>query len=212
MPFINTIATEDATGSVYEMYARQQGDGDTVPGYARVFSHRPALMSAWADLQRTIKKAMDHRCYELATLSAAIALGSTNCSLAHAGLLSRYYPLADIEKIVAGNGVAAGVLTPAEQALWEFAAKVARSASAVTASDVDVMRGHGFGDADVFDIASAAAARAFFTKLVDSLGSEADHGFEAMPGSLREALSVGRPIAIAPKSSVADRDWLYYSS
>jgi len=202
MSFINTIATEDATGDVYEMYARQQGNGSCVPGYARIFSHRPALMTAWADLQRTIKKAMVHRHYELATLAAALALRSTNCSLAHAGFLGQYYSMEDIERIVSGEAVAAGVLTEAEQALFDFAGLVARDASSVTRDHVERLLVHGFRDEDVFDIASAAAARAFFTKLVDGLGSTVEHGFEEMPASLREKLCVGRPIEIGPGDGV----------
>jgi len=52
----------------------------------------------------------------------------------------------------------------------------------------------GFTDGEVFDISAAAAARAFWTKLIESLGVEAGPPFRAMSSTFRDTLSVGRPI------------------
>ena len=40
------------------------------------------------------------------------------------------------------------------------------------------LRDHGFTDAEIFDIAAAAAARCFFSKLLDALGAEADGAYD----------------------------------
>jgi hypothetical protein len=59
------------------------------------------------------------------------------------------------------------------------------------------LKRHGFTDAEVFDIAAVAAGRAFFTKVIESLGVANDAPLRAMEPALREALTVGRPIRFA---------------
>lgn len=61
-------------------------------------------------------------------------------------------------------------LTPREQALVEFAAKLTREPAAVGAADVDRLRGHGLSDSDVWD---AGAVAAFFN-LSNRMASLAD--------------------------------------
>jgi hypothetical protein len=75
-----------------------------------------------------------------------------------------------------------------------FGRKVARDASAVTADDVELLKQHGLTDAEIFDIATTAAAHACWTKVLDSLGVEIDAPLRAMSPECKEALTVGRPI------------------
>ena len=56
------------------------------------------------------------------------------------------------------------------------------------------MKAQGLSDAQVFDVAAAAAARAFFTKVLDALGVQLDSPFLALDEALRGPLTVGRPI------------------
>jgi hypothetical protein len=48
----------------------------------------------------------------------------------------------------------------------------------------------------VFDIAATAAGRAFFTKIIESLGVATDAPAGEMSAELRAALTVGRPIEL----------------
>jgi alkylhydroperoxidase family enzyme len=79
--------------------------------------------------------------------------------------------------------------------MMAFAEQVARDATAITQADVDALRAHGFSDAEVFDIITAAAARCFFSKTLDALGIAPDASYGALEPDLRDALTVGRPIA-----------------
>jgi alkylhydroperoxidase family enzyme len=79
--------------------------------------------------------------------------------------------------------------------MMEFAAKVATEADGMTQADVDRLRRFGFGEPEVLDIALTAAARAFFTKVLDGLGVQPDASYRALAPELRSALTVGRPIA-----------------
>jgi uncharacterized peroxidase-related enzyme len=192
MPFIDTVAPKDATDQIRAMYERQQSFWGFVPNYAKVFCHRPEVMTRWAQLIAEIKRPMDPRLYELATFAAALELRSSACALAHGKKLSEWLEPADIRAVARDDGAEA--LSDADRALVSFARKVARDASRITAGDVAALRTRGFSDADVFDIAATAAARAFFTKVLDALGVEPDSPLGQLDPVLKDSLTVGRPI------------------
>jgi uncharacterized peroxidase-related enzyme len=195
MAFIEIIADSDINDDVRAMYARQQAHWGFVPNYAKVFCHRPEIMGLWAQLQAGIKRHMDKRRYELVTFAAAHALRSTLCSLAHGKALTEFFPVQDVLAITRGEAPAS--LSAAEAAMLDFARKVARDASSVRAEDVERLQHHGFTDPEIFDISATAAARAFWTKLVESLGVQAEPPLRAMSDELKHALVVGRPIDFA---------------
>lgn len=195
MAFIDTFPASDINDDVRAMYARQEAHWGFVPNYAKVFCHRPEIMALWAQLQAGIKRHMDKRRFELVTLVAAQALRSTLCSLAHGKALTEFFSVDDVLAITRGE--APGSLSDGEAAMLDFARKVARDASSVRAEDVERLRRHGFSDAEVFDIAATAAARAFWTKLIESLGVEAEPSLRALSPELRDALVVGRPVDFA---------------
>jgi hypothetical protein len=85
-----------------------------------------------------------------------------------------------------------------------FAEKAARSADQITSADVEVLRSHGYRDEEVFDVAAAAAARCFFSKLLDALGVEPDSSYNDLDPTLRRALTVGRPVADLPAARLPD--------
>jgi uncharacterized peroxidase-related enzyme len=193
MPFIRTTPTVDATGEVRDMYERQRASVGFVPNYAKVFSHRPELMTRWAGLLSGIRRHVEPRRFELVTLAAAHALRSSYCSLAHGKALTAFFSEEEVQAIAVDADLAP--LSPAETAMMKLARKVATDASAVTAGDVAELQKHGFADEEIFDIVATAAARSFFTKLLDGLGAEADVDYLDMDESLRRSLTVGRPIA-----------------
>jgi uncharacterized peroxidase-related enzyme len=195
MAFIDTISASWVTGEAFAMYDRQQKHYGYVPDYATVFSHRPEVMRRWADLLAALKRPMDKRRFELATFAAAATLKSTLCTLAHGKALLQFFPAEDVATMARGEIPVA--LPAADAALMRFACAVAHDASAVTAEDVSELKRHGFTDAEVFDIAAVAAGRAFFTKVIESLGVATDSPLGTMDAELREALTVGRPIQFA---------------
>ena len=195
MAFIEIPPESDIDDDVRAMYARQQAHWGFVPNYAKVFCYRPEIMALWAQLQAGIKRHMDKRRFELVTFAAAQALRSTLCSLAHGKALTEFFTVPDVLAITRGERPES--LSPAEAAMLDFARKVARDAPSVEAEDVERLRRHGFTAAEVFDIAATAAARAFWTKLIESLGVEAEPTFRSMSPELRDALVAGRPVDFA---------------
>lgn len=178
------------------MYEKVQAEQGTIPNWAHVFSLRPSVRDGWVSLITSIRQNLDVRRYELATLAAARALRSTYCSFAHAKVLvNQVFDAPAVTAIM--NGDSADILTPAEIAMMEYVEKIVRNADHVTERDVANLRSHGFSDEEIFDIAATAAARCFFSKLLDALGVQADATFTQLDESLRAALTVGRPVAAA---------------
>ena len=77
----------------------------------------------------------------------------------------------------------------------DLADKVADDATTVQQADIDRLRSLGLSDTEILDIVLAAAARCFFSKTLDALGVQADAKYAGVDAPLREALTVGRPIA-----------------
>jgi uncharacterized peroxidase-related enzyme len=205
MAFIDTISASWVTGEAFAMYDRQQKHYGYVPNYATVFSHRPEVMRRWGELLAALKQPMDKRRFELATFAAARELKSTLCTLAHGRTLLEFFSAEDV--IALARGDAPRTLSAAEGALMRFAAAVARDASAITADDVAELKRHGYSDAEVFDIAAVAAGRAFFTKIIESLGVATDAPLRSMSAELQSALAVGRPIRFVEPDRLDDPEF-----
>jgi len=195
MSFIKTIPLATTDSAVREMYERQQRAWGYVPNYAKSFSHRPEVMARWGQLLAELRRPLDDRTFELVTFAAAHELKNTSCSLAHGNQLTPFFSNEEICAIADQQTVES--VTDAEQEMMRFARKVARDASTVTAADVQRLKDQGLCDADVFDIAAAVAGRAFFTKILDAVGSLPDAGFMKLDEDFRKQLTVGRPIDMA---------------
>jgi uncharacterized peroxidase-related enzyme len=205
MAFIDTISASWVTGEAFAMYDRQQKHYGYVPNYATVFSHRPEIMRRWAELLAAIKRPMSKRRFELATFVAAHELRSTLCTLAHGKALLAFFSAEDVMTMARGKIPAS--LSAAEAALMRFARAVARDASAITAEDVAELKGYGYSDGEVFDIVATVAGRAFFTKVIESLGVATDAPLEEMDAELRAALTVGRPVEFVEPDRLDDPEF-----
>jgi uncharacterized peroxidase-related enzyme len=192
MAFIDTILVGEAEGEVKEMYLRQQSSWGYVPNYAKAFSHRPEVLARWGRLLAELKRPLGKRRFELVTFSAAHELKNSACALVHGNALREFF--ADPQILAIAEGRLAGVLNDVEQEIVAFARQIARDATGVTAAQVESLRQRGLTHAEIFDIAAAAAGRAFFTKVLDALGVAADSPCLAFGESFCRSLTVGRAI------------------
>jgi uncharacterized peroxidase-related enzyme len=191
--FLDGVASASASGLVKEIYDEDVARLGYLPNYTRLFSLRPEVYRAWKGLVGAVTANMDVRRYELATIAAASALRCTYCVVAHGAVLaSRFFT---VEQVVAlAHDFRSAGLEPIDVAVMELAEKVALHAYKVTEDDVERLRGFGLGDAEILDVALAAAARAFFSKTLDSMGAEADEAYVHQLGSeVAAELAVGRP-------------------
>jgi uncharacterized peroxidase-related enzyme len=194
MPFIETVPEADAPDAVAEMYAVDRETFGRLPNFATAFSLRPEVYAGWRQLNGAIKANMDLRRYELATVAAARRLRSSYCTLAHGSVLVDKFLESETVRAVVEDYRSAG-LAPAEVAVMDLADKVARDATSVTQHDIDGLRTLGLSDSEILDVVVAAAARCFFSKVLDAVGAEPDASYSELEPRLRDTLTVGRPIA-----------------
>jgi hypothetical protein len=193
MSYIETIAADEAEGAVLEMYQHQQEHWGYIPNYVKSFSHRPEVMARWGRLLAEIRRPLDTRTFELVTFAAAHELRHTSCSLAHGNALTPFFTNEQILAIARQDDL--GFLTEAEREMVSFSRRVARDAATIDAEDIQRLKDCGLDDGTIFDIAATAAGRAFFTKVLDAIGSLPDAAFCSIDADLRVPLTVGRPIS-----------------
>lgn len=190
-------APEESTvgDDVADWYERQRKAWGYLPNYASAFATRPDVAEAWNTLNNAVRGHMDRRRFELATIAAARVYRSTYCLAAHSKFLRDACGDEPTMRTVAADPSGAS-LDATDRAVMDFAAQVARDASSITAADVQNLRDHGLSDPDVVDVVLAAAARAFFTKVLDALGVQADVQLgEMFDPEVRGQVTVGRPFA-----------------
>jgi uncharacterized peroxidase-related enzyme len=194
MTFVQTIPEEDASAELAELYDADRASFGHLPNFSRAFSLRPGVYAAWRQLNAEIKAGMDLRRYELATFAAARRLRSSYCALAHGSVLIDKFLEPDELRAIVADHRAAG-LDDVDVAVMDLADKVAHDATSVTETDIDQLRSLGLSDTEIVDVIAAAAARCFFSKMLDGLGAQPDARYADLDPQLRDALTVGRAIA-----------------
>ena len=165
-----------------------------IPNYTRTFAGRPDVYAAWRGLNGAIKANMPPRTYELATLAAATRLRSSYCALAHGQILAD--DMVGAPSVVTIMRDPSGADVPLlDREIMSLADRVADSPSDISETDLQPLRELGLTDADIFDVILAAAARCFFSSVLEASGTEPDAEYASLEPELRDALTVGRPIA-----------------
>jgi uncharacterized peroxidase-related enzyme len=195
MTFLTQIEETGAPEATAQMYATERQRVGYLPQYAQAFGPRPEVYAAWRHLIAAITSTMPLRRFELVTLAAARELRSTYCSVAHGTVLAeRFMPTGDVT-LLAQGGLPQS-LDDQDRAVVGFAAKAARGAADITSADIAALRAHGLHDSEILDVVLATAARCFFSTVLDATGTQADAFYaEALDTAMREALTVGRPVA-----------------
>jgi uncharacterized peroxidase-related enzyme len=181
--YVRSVSPDEAEGAVKAMYDAAEASEGYLPNQVQLFSLNPAARTAWRQLVEAINADMDHRRYELVTLAAAATVGCRYCVSAHAAVVmeSDYFDRAEVEEI-ARNFRSAGSLDARDKEIMVFAEKVAVDANRVAPEDVDHLRAHGLTDREIFDVTLAAAARVFYSKVLQAMGAEPDEALAATNG------------------------------
>lgn len=183
------------TARVYEATSATQG---FVMNLVKAWAWRPDVFEGFASLrnQLTSRSSLTKRDQAVLTCAMASRLGDSYCSLAWGRMLSQE----------AGPALAAAVirnsqddtLTDRDRALADWARKVAGNPNETTVSDVNALRGAGFGDREIFEATVFVAFRLAFSTVNDAIGIAPDWQLaEAAPEEVRAAISYGR--APAPR-------------
>lgn len=181
MSIISTTPETQATGPVAEIYAEDRRALGYVPSHTRALAVNPEAFAAWRTMQGAIAGSLGLRRFELVTLAAALALRSRHCRLAHGTKCLKMMDEGELLRIARDYHDAG--LSEAEVAMMEFAEKLSTDSAAMTDADSQRLRELGFGDREIVDIALAAAARNYLSRVLQALAVDVD-----VPPGLTEAL------------------------
>lgn len=171
---VETPEPAAATDHVARMYDGDVSDVGFVFMHTRAMAVNPEAHEAFESLLRAVVPSIGLRTYELATLGAARAIGSSHCLLAH-GRKTLRAGLMDEEQLerVARDYTDAG-LSDQDVAVMAFAERLSSVPQAMTDADTLRLRELGFTDRQIVDISLAAAARNFLSRFLLALAVPVD--------------------------------------
>jgi len=190
MTILKITPESEATGLTAEIYDADRQSLGYVPSHIKAMSMNPEAFLAWESLTKAISTSLGLRRYELVTLAAAQAIGSTHCRLAHGKKTLTIIPEEQL-RAIARDFHDAG-LSEAEVAMMDYAVKLSTHAAAMTDSDALRLRELGFSDREIADITMAAAARNFFSRALLALNVDLDVP-EELSDELKNALFAPLP-------------------
>ncbi len=182
MSIIETVPEARAAGRTAEIYAQDREALGYVPSHTMALSMNPDAFAAWRALQGAIAGSLGMRRFELVTLAAALGVGSRHCRLAHGNKSLTF--MAEEELVRIARDYHDAGLSDAEVAMMEFAQKLSGDSAAMTDADSLRLRVAGFNDREIVDIALAAAARNYLSRVLQALAVDVD-----VPPGLSAALS-----------------------
>ena len=183
---IDTPDLADTTGLARRRYDDDLANDGFVFAHTRAMAVNPEALQAFEDLIRAVVPSIGLRSYELATLAAARAIGSTHCMLAHARRSLRVEALSEDEVSAVLDGSACETLTASDRAIVEFATQLSSDASAMTDADTLTLRNVGFSDRQIVDITLAASVRNYFSRALQALAAPIDE-VTGLPARITEA-------------------------
>jgi len=190
MSILKVPSEGEATGLTAEIYAADVKSMGYVPSHTKTMSLNPEAHVAWESLTKAISSSLGLRRYELVTLAAAQALGSSHCRLAHG---KKTLTIIDEEQLIAiARDYRDAGLPPEEVTMMDYAVKLSTDAAAMNDDDTRRLRDAGFSDREIADITLAAAARNYFSRALLALAVELDVPQGVSP-ELRDALLAPPP-------------------
>jgi uncharacterized peroxidase-related enzyme len=191
--FLQTIAEEEATGRVAEIYRAQKSQLGFVMAAAKAFTARPDLLPIYSEFSDKVRAgfSLGMREWRLITLIAAKHIPSTYCSYVYGKQLIADLGSKDAVMAVQRDFRAAG-LSERDVAMLEYAEKITRDASRISQRDVDRLRSVGFTDQQICDIALCAAFRCFVSRFFDAVGAGPEPAFIDSDEEFRSTMTVGK--------------------
>jgi uncharacterized peroxidase-related enzyme len=191
--FLKTIAEDEATGQIAEIYAKQKTQMGFVMETAKCMTTRPDLLPVYMDFVAKVRGSfsLGERGWKLITFIVAKHVPSTYCSMVYGKQLVEV--LGSKEKVMAvQQDFRNAGLSQKDVAMLAYAEKIARDASRITQADIDKVRAAGFTDHEICDIALCAAFRCFISRFFDATGAGPDPAYIDADETFRKAMTVGK--------------------
>jgi len=140
-----------------------------IPNVFLVLAHRPAefrAFFAYHDALMEKESGLSKAEREMIVVTTSGANNCQYCVVAHGAILRIRAKNPLVADQVAVNYRKADI-TPRQTAMLDFALKVALDAQSIGEADCETLRGHGFSDEDIWDIAAVAAFFALSNRLAN---------------------------------------------
>jgi len=152
-------ALDDLPDDLREMILAVQEKAGFVPNVFLTLAHRPdelRAFMAYHDALMLREGGLTPADREMIVVATSGANNCQYCVVAHGAILRIRAKQPTIADQVAINYRKADI-TPRQMAMLDFALKVAKESHSVGEEDFDTLRGHGFSDEDIWDIAGITA-------------------------------------------------------
>ncbi len=190
--YVKTISDDEATGEVAELYKAERDAMGMVMEATRCWSARPDMLLPVERLLHQLRDGFSLGLlnFRLITLVVARHVPSSYCSHVYfrslSGMMGREQVLA-VQRDYRNAG-----LTDQQVEMLAYAEQITRDASRITEADIARLRGVGFTDLNIADIALAASYRNFMSRYFDAVGATVEPAFLDADPEVRSRLAVGR--------------------
>jgi uncharacterized peroxidase-related enzyme len=193
--YVHTIAEEDATGRVAEIYERQKSQLGFVMAATQCFTARSDLLPIYTDFSDRIRSgfSLGLREWRLITLIAAKHTRSTYCSYVYGKQLIGDLGSKEAVMAVQRDFRTAG-LSDKDVEMLAYAEKIARDPSRIAQADIDRLRCVGFSDREICDIALCASFRCFVSRFFDAMGAGPEDFYIDNDENFRSVMTVGKTL------------------
>jgi len=198
MTFIKTVAYDDATGRLKQLYDRIKGPDDNVDNIMMAHSLRPHTMDGHMTLYKYVLHHSANTVPKWFLEALGVLVSSLNdcsyCVEHHFAGMRRLLgdtARADAIRSAIASCEHAGAFDQREQAALAYARKLTLSPAEVTADDVEVLRVAGFDDGQILEINQVVAYFAYANRTVLGLGVTTD----------------GDILGLSPGNSANPDDW-----
>jgi uncharacterized peroxidase-related enzyme len=193
--FLKTVAEEEATGRIAELYQGQKAQLGFVMEAMRCWTARPDLLPIYQDFSDKVRAgfSLSPRDWRLITLIAAKHVPSTYCSQVYSKQAVADLGSKEAVLAVQRDFHTAG-LNSRDVEMLRFAETITKDASRVNEQDIARLRSVGFTDVQICDIALCTAFRCFVSRFFDALGAGPEPVFIDADADFRRAMTVGREI------------------
>jgi alkylhydroperoxidase family enzyme len=188
----NFLVEPPLTPAAQALYDEDVAEDGYVGSAARLWAYQPEVVQELFALMSRAREASGltfRQCAILVTATAS-TLGDSACSLAWGGKLANASDPALAAAVLTGTDIG---LTEQDRALAGWARKIVRDPNATTPADVQVLRGCGLDDGQIFAATTFIALRLAFSTVNDALGLHPDTQLaQSLPSAVLDAVTWGR--------------------
>lgn len=179
LPVPDEAALPDDIRALFDQMRAKPG---FVPNVYRAYSLRPEQLRGFVALYTSIMEA-ESGLTRAEREMIAVAVSAQNhcfyCLVSHGAVLRIRAKDALLADTVAANYRAAD-LTPRQRAMLDYAVKITRASDECSDEDIEVLRGHGFSDADIMDIIQTAAFFNYSNRVASALEMRPNREYHGM--------------------------------